>query len=144
MSGSDLFCNMCDQRICPSDSSYNKRLGICAECAQLVVAAHYLSHSGNIPDELRSPAVEAFFGRAAKRLIRGYQKAKISQKLRWAVFRRDGYRCAFCGSDDDLTVDHVIPEVAGGTAVLGNLQTLCRPCNSKKCANILEKNAGAA
>lgn len=61
-----------------------------------------------------------------------YKKAPISAKLRWAVFQRDGYQCKYCGTKEDLTADHIIPEIDGGMTVLSNLQTLCRPCNSSK------------
>ena len=37
-----------------------------------------------------------------------------------------------CGAVDDLTIDHIVPRWAGGTNDLGNLQVLCRPCNSRK------------
>lgn len=59
-------------------------------------------------------------------------KSKIPQKLRWQVFRRDGYACKFCGEIEDLTVDHIESEKSGGEATFDNLQTLCRPCNSAK------------
>lgn len=61
-----------------------------------------------------------------------YVKAVISSKLRWDVFRRNGYQCVYCGCDHDLTVDHILSERRGGATILENLQTLCRPCNSKK------------
>jgi hypothetical protein len=62
----------------------------------------------------------------------GYKKKPISAKLRWAVFKRDQYRCVMCGSEEDLTADHIHSEARGGEATLDNLQTLCRPCNAKK------------
>lgn len=61
-----------------------------------------------------------------------YVKKPIPAQLRWAVFRRDGYRCVKCGCDEDLTADHIQAEVHGGKASISNLQTLCRPCNSRK------------
>lgn len=61
-----------------------------------------------------------------------YVKKPIPTELRWAVFRRDGYRCVHCGYDADLTADHIEPEVKGGRTGIDNLQTLCRSCNSKK------------
>lgn len=61
-----------------------------------------------------------------------YVKKPIPTQLRWAVFRRDGYRCVKCGCDEDLTADHIHAEVHGGKATISNLQTLCRPCNSRK------------
>ena len=61
-----------------------------------------------------------------------YIKKPIPAELRWAVFRRDKYRCVECGYDADLTADHIHPEVKGGRTGIDNLQTLCRRCNSKK------------
>jgi predicted restriction endonuclease len=55
--------------------------------------------------------------------------------LRHEVFRRDGYRCRECGAtnhETSLEVDHIIPVSQGGTDELGNLQTLCTPCNRAK------------
>lgn len=40
--------------------------------------------------------------------------------------------CNFCGSKEDPTLDHCIPLIRGGDHSIGNLQTLCRPCNSGK------------
>lgn len=59
-------------------------------------------------------------------------KAIIPDYLRWNVWCRDNFTCRHCSRRDRLTVDHVIPESRGGETVLSNLQTLCRPCNSRK------------
>jgi hypothetical protein len=64
--------------------------------------------------------------------VSAYVKKPVPVELRWAVFRRDGYRCVGCGYDADLTADHIHPEVKGGRTGIDNLQTLCRRCNSKK------------
>ena len=40
--------------------------------------------------------------------------------------------CNFCGSNEEITIDHCIPLVRGGDHSIGNLQTLCKPCNSGK------------
>lgn len=40
--------------------------------------------------------------------------------------------CAQCGTDQDLTVDHIVPVHRGGTHTRPNLQVLCRACNSRK------------
>lgn len=40
--------------------------------------------------------------------------------------------CLACGSDDDLTLDHVIPLALGGRNSVENIQVLCRSCNSIK------------
>lgn len=60
------------------------------------------------------------------------KKEKINRKLAKQVFERDAYRCVTCGSHIDLTCDHLIAESKGGETSFENLQTMCRPCNSKK------------
>jgi 5-methylcytosine-specific restriction endonuclease McrA len=57
------------------------------------------------------------------------------------VFERDAYRCVVCGTWLDLTVDHIIPRARGGTNEFGNLQTLCRSCNSRKGTRIEKSQA---
>lgn len=56
--------------------------------------------------------------------------------LRKAVYDRDGHQCLECGTPDDLTLDHIHPWSLGGTDTYDNLQTLCRPCNSRKGAKV--------
>ena len=51
------------------------------------------------------------------------------------VFRRDGYRCVYCGAECEpaaLTVDHVQPRVRGGDSSSGNVVTACGGCNTAK------------
>lgn len=48
------------------------------------------------------------------------------------VFSRDGFRCMYCGSGNQLTVDHIIPQSRGGKTNFDNCTTACRPCNNKK------------
>jgi hypothetical protein len=33
---------------------------------------------------------------------------------RFNLFLRDGFKCSYCGSPDDLTFDHVVPRSRGG------------------------------
>ena len=54
-------------------------------------------------------------------------------ELRAQVFARDGYRCVYCGSEDQpLHCDHVIPFSRGGQSTLENLVAACAPCNISK------------
>ena len=64
------------------------------------------------------------------------ERAKVSNKLRFAVFQRDHERCAKCGSRKNLEVDHIYPISKGGKTEMSNLQTLCHRCNVRKGNNI--------
>lgn len=46
--------------------------------------------------------------------------------------RVHGEKCAYCGSANNLSVDHIYPISRGGCTTFDNLQLLCQPCNSKK------------
>lgn len=61
-----------------------------------------------------------------------HRKENIPNSIRWDVFERDNFTCRSCGSRKLLTIDHIIPEIRGGTLDMNNLQTLCKSCNSKK------------
>ena len=65
------------------------------------------------------------------------ERGKVTNKLRFRVYARDGYRCRKCGrKTNDLEVDHIYPIAKGGKTTLDNLQTLCHRCNVKKGSNI--------
>ncbi len=48
------------------------------------------------------------------------------------VFVRDGFTCQYCGSKNQLTMDHVIPASRGGKNNFENCVAACRPCNNRK------------
>jgi len=59
----------------------------------------------------------------------------ISLATRYAVMKRDNFKCLICGKDSrksQLVIDHIIPVVRGGTNDIINLRTLCRACNHGK------------
>jgi len=41
-------------------------------------------------------------------------------------------KCCYCGSDDALTKDHVVPLNDGGVLVMSNVLPCCKSCNSSK------------
>ena len=59
----------------------------------------------------------------------------ISKKIRFEVFKRDGFQCAYCGKTPPeviLEVDHIEPVSMGGTDDINNLLTACFDCNRGK------------
>lgn len=51
---------------------------------------------------------------------------------RSAIKTRDEYQCAYCGSTEDLTIDHVRPKSKGGETTASNCVTACLKCNQAK------------
>lgn len=88
-------------------------------------------------DELvRSPSV-AVKAPAVVRMHRTQvpSRAVAIRFCRSNVFRRDGYRCQYCGvqlAASRLTFDHVLPRARGGRTEWENIVTCCRPCNDRK------------
>lgn len=63
------------------------------------------------------------------------ERGKVSNKMRFSIYERDGYRCKRCGKKqemNDLEIDHIFPISKGGKSTYDNLQTLCRRCNKLK------------
>lgn len=59
----------------------------------------------------------------------------LSQKLRFEVFKRDSFKCQYCGNEPPkvvLHVDHIKPVAKGGKNDLLNLITACVECNQGK------------
>lgn len=53
-----------------------------------------------------------------------------------AVWVRDNGRCVYCGSTENLQLDHIIPYSKGGASTIENLQILCQRCNIRKSNHI--------
>ncbi len=63
------------------------------------------------------------------RVPRAIQR-KISRR---ALFARDGWKCAYCGTAGGrLTLDHVVPRSKGGESIWENVVAACAPCNLRK------------
>lgn len=59
----------------------------------------------------------------------------ISKKKRFDIFKRDGFKCQYCGRtppDIILEIDHIIPKYEGGKDNIHNYITACFDCNRGK------------
>lgn len=66
----------------------------------------------------------------------------LSKKLRFEVFKRDGFTCQYCGRKPPeiiLEVDHMEAASSGGSDKIDNLITSCFDCNRGKSATPLEQ-----
>ena len=70
--------------------------------------------------------------KTVKALVRKCER-QISQRVSWAVFKRDGYRCRYCAADSvPLTVDHIVLWEDGGPSIEENLVACCKKCNKTR------------
>jgi 5-methylcytosine-specific restriction endonuclease McrA len=60
------------------------------------------------------------------------RRSHLPRRLRAFVLERDGFRCAQCGSDETLELDHILRYRDGGADRAENLRVLCRPCNRRR------------
>lgn len=70
---------------------------------------------------------------AKPRAQRKYRKFNFTAKQRAAWL---GTECAFCGTTENLCLDHILAVCRGGKNTADNAQTLCQPCNNWKCKTI--------
>lgn len=74
----------------------------------------------------------------SRKIVR-QERAKLTDKMRYQVLKRDHYRCVICGrgakNGVKLHVDHIKPVSRGGKTTLSNLRTLCADCNLGKSAS---------
>ena len=64
------------------------------------------------------------------------KRPPIPREVVDAVYKRDGGRCVYCGSTENLQLDHIIPFSKGGATTIENLQLLCQKCNLEKSNHI--------
>jgi hypothetical protein len=82
-----------------------------------------------------SETVDSTIQRASKKRR---TSREISERQRFRILVRDGFRCAGCGASPltqrgiELHVDHVLPWSKGGDTTDDNLETKCKRCNLGK------------
>ncbi len=58
------------------------------------------------------------------------QISSMFKDERWKM--ENGARCVYCGSTENLSVDHLFPRIKGGADIVENLVCSCKSCNSSK------------
>lgn len=72
------------------------------------------------------------------------KRKAIGDKLRFEVFKRDQFKCQYCGKaapDVVLHVDHINPVSKGGCNDILNLVTSCADCNLGKSDRLISDNS---
>ena len=73
--------------------------------------------------------------------LKSYIKPKSNPNFtRFNVFLRDKFMCQYCGSNNELTFDHLLPRSKGGKTDWNNVVTACSSCNVQKGGRLYENS----
>lgn len=65
------------------------------------------------------------------------KRKSTGKRLRFEVFKRDGFVCQYCGAHPPAVIlhaDHIVAVANGGETSLDNLVTACQNCNMERSA----------
>lgn len=88
---------------------------------------HTINKSYNVPSIIRLKQRPKF---------NIFSRVELNRKN---IFKRDNHQCQYCGSNENLTIDHIIPKSKGGDSTWENLVTACTSCNNKKDNKLLNE-----
>ena len=99
----------------------------CKERRQIAERIKTKQRRRQVEKEVRQELIDSgeLFGDKTKR-------PRIPKEVVDAVWRKDGGRCVYCGSTENIQLDHIIPFSKGGASTIENLQLLCQKCNIEK------------
>jgi hypothetical protein len=89
----------------------------------------------HIREQILSDAIQRD---AIREDITSERPTDIPDRVRAAVWLRDGARCVGCGSVKNLEFDHVIPLSMGGASSVRNVVVMCSRCNERKSAQVAQ------
>lgn len=106
----------------------------CSSLSDKIEFAGYIANRAKLKLDLTlkhyRKAAERSDARKARRARKSFSKAEFK-----VIGERRGYKCAYCGTHEDLEIDHIVPFSQGGEDTLDNLQLLCKKCNLAKGTN---------
>lgn len=137
--GHNTYCKVCHRGMTNSYTFANKEK---VKLSQLTYRkTHREEARANSKKWFSSNKEKAYSQRTAYRAKRaGNGGSHTSQEWEWVKFTQN-YTCLKCGKSEPvvkLTKDHIVPISKGGTDNIGNIQGLCKSCNSSKSARFLD------
>ena len=64
--------------------------------------------------------------------LQAFTSSEARKMWRESIKAKWGHTCAYCGSDRDITLDHIVPRAKGGSDHTTNLLACCGSCNADK------------
>ena len=103
-----------------------------ARLLDLVEGVGYLPHNWDTKQFKSDNSTARVQKYRAERSALGLPILADYSQFRPTLIERDGERCVYCLSAENLVVDHITPSCLGGTDDIRNLGLACRSCNSLK------------
>jgi hypothetical protein len=119
------------------DDSYKYELWLYQDCLYGIKGSYSKEHQKLLilesadKDRQKFERLTAKFSSEQTKAIK-YERERISEDVRIAVWRRDQGKCVSCGSRERLEYDHIVPVTRGGSNTLRNVELLCETCNRAK------------
>jgi 5-methylcytosine-specific restriction endonuclease McrA len=96
------------------------------------------NYAKNNPEKIRQ--IKADYRKNNPEAVQKHHMTRRARKAQNGVFevsKKELHKlmnspCVACGSTKSITIDHIIPIARGGAHSIGNLQPLCKSCNSSK------------
>jgi len=107
----------------------NWKKAVCLVVKDKAKVLHYsnkIIRHGDNGVEFKIPSVLVLL-----RLIRRIYKNRVPLTKK-NIMVRDDFKCVYCGSAFNLTIDHIVPVSRGGKTSFENCVTSCRECNNNK------------
>jgi hypothetical protein len=64
--------------------------------------------------------------------LEAISSSEAKRKWRQSIKEKWNHECAYCGSDEVLTLDHIVPRSKGGSDRVTNVLCACKKCNHSK------------
>lgn len=58
--------------------------------------------------------------------------SEAKRKWRQTIKEQWNHQCAYCGSEKNITLDHITPRSKGGSDKITNILCACKNCNASK------------
>jgi hypothetical protein len=121
------------QSAAPSRNQVIKQLNVLEEKGCLVIGDTNRAgtlYKVNLPREIELVKAKLFAPEQS-----GDEDFFTDPTRRLEIYTRDGWRCGYCGepvTQSNASLDHIVPQCAGGSHRKANLRTACLMCNSIK------------
>lgn len=129
------WCAACGHRFFAADDDIVNGSYYCSYCLPDIISCRFCNQTFKTPRRSKS-VDQGTCPSCYARFVSAFPNWFLS--LRWLTFRRDNFRCQYCGRAPlldpsvRLQADHIVPRAAGGKDRLDNLVTACAECNNGK------------